>query len=296
MTIATPEKTTTRVTGVLVKPLSPYLGAVIEGVDGSQPLAPDVVDELRNAILSYKVLFFRNQNLDPDAQAAFAAHFGEPFDGVHAGRFTADYEEAGLTAVTVVPHFHADLMYMEEGPSFSMLQMIELPEIGGDTMWADLDSSYRDLSQPLKDMLEGLTAKNVMPNYYLPDAELAAMHKRVYDEDLTPDQVAQRRYDLRPHNHPLVRRIPETGTKNYWVSQQHTEAINELHKPESDAILAYLFAHQLRPEYVIRWNWSVGDIAFWDHRRTLHSGINDFANAKRRGRRASVGRNTPIPA
>lgn len=280
-------------TAVTFAPITPRFGAVVEGVNTKEPLSPEVVESLRTAILKYKVLFFRKQNLTSKEQYDLAANFGEPYEG-RAGRFSRDYEEGGLSTVTVVPHFHADIMYGKEGPSFSFLQMLELPDQGGDTMWADLVSSYESLSQPIKDMIEHLEASYVMPNYYLSDDDLLAAHERQYGERLDPEKLRALRAFMAPNRHPMVRVIPETGQKNYWVSEQHTERIIGLSKWESEAILNLLFRHQLRPEYVIRWSWSVGDIAFWDHRTTLHSGVFDFGSQKRRGQRASVGPNSPV--
>lgn len=281
-------------TCVSLSPITPRFGAVVEGLNAREPLSPDVVASLKEAILQYKVLFLREQHLTPTEQFALAANFGEPYEG-RAGRFSRDYEEGGLSTVTVVPHFHADIMYGKEGPSFSMLQMLELPDLGGNTMWADLVSSYETLSEPVKTMLESLEASYVMPNFYLSDDDLAASHKRQYGEDLEPEKLRALRDFMRPNTHPVVRVIPETGKKNYWVSEQHTERIVGVSKWESEAILGLLFRHQLRPEFVIRWSWSVGDIAFWDHRTTLHSGVFDYDRSqKRRGQRASVGPNEPL--
>jgi alpha-ketoglutarate-dependent taurine dioxygenase len=97
--------------------------------------------------------------------------------------------------------------------------------------------------------------------------------------------------------HPLVRVIPETGQRFYWASAQHTERIQGLSRDESDAILNLIFRQQLKPEFVIRWRWTVGDIAFWDHRKTLHAGVNDYDRTQtRHGRRANIGTAKPIPA
>ena len=278
---------------VTLAPITPRFGAVVEGVNAKEPLSDGQINALKDAILQYKVLFLRDQNLTPIEQYEFAVNFGEPFEG-RAGRFTRDYEEGGLSTVTLVPHFHADIMYGRQGPTFSFLQMLELPDLGGDTMWADLVSSYEALSEPIRDLLESLEASNVMPNYYLSDEALKASHRRQFGEDLEAEQLHELRDFMRPNVHPVVRVIPETGRKNYWVSEQHTEFLLGLSKWESDAILNLLFRHQLRPEFVIRWSWSVGDVAFWDHRTTLHSGVADFGSQIRRGQRASVGPNSPV--
>lgn len=109
--------------------------------------------------------------------------------------------------------------------------------------------------------------------------------------------MAQQKAQLSPHIHPVVRRLRETGEKYYWVSAQHTSRIQGLSKDESDAILGLLFRQQLKPEFVIRWRWTLGDIAFWDHRTTLHAGVNDYDRSEsRRGRRANIASVKPVPA
>lgn len=279
---------------VRIVPETPQLGAVVEGVNCKEPQSDEVVKILTEALLRYKVLFFRAQHLSPPQQQAFALNFGPP--SPNPLRFLRPYDEEGLSDVTVVPHFHADMMYLTEGPSFSLLQMLELPPVGGDTMWADLVASYADLSQPMKDFLEPLVAINGRKTYFMGDDDLRKSHKRQYGEELDAEQLRKLREYLAPCENPVVRVIPETGAKNYWVSEEHTLSIKGLSKQESDAILTMLFRHQLQPRYVYRWRWGVGDLALWDQRTTLHSGIADYGDQKRFAQRQSVGTNRPVPA
>ena len=278
--------------GISIHPETPTLGAVVEGVNGKEPLSAEVVSLLHDALMRYKVLFFRNQHLSNQEHQAFTCSFGAPF--ANPARFLAEYDEEGLTNVSVVPHFHADLMYQKQGPSFSMLQMHVKPAVGGDTMWADLVSSYKELSPTMREFLEGLTAINGRRTYYWSDERLHAYHFEHYGEDLSAEQMVQLREYLAPNENPVVRVIPETGERVYWVSAEHTQRIKELSDQESDALLEMLFAHQLQPRFVYRFKWNVGDIAFWDHRTTLHSGIADFGAQKRHGQRQSVALNVPI--
>ncbi len=278
--------------GIRVLPETPNIGAVVEGVDGKEPLSAEAVALLKDALMRYKVLFLKNQNLSMQQHHELTLQFGPPC--ANKTIFEKDYDEEGLSNVTVVPHFHADLMYLHEGPSFSMLQMREKPAVGGDTMWADLVSSYQALSPAMREFLEGLTVTNGRQTYFLPDNELRAHHKARYDDELGDEQLALLREFLAPNVNPLVRVIPETGVSSYWISQEHTQRINELSKEESDTLLAMLFKHQLQPRFVYRYRWNVGDIAFWDHRTTLHSGIADFGKEKRFAQRQSVGENAPI--
>jgi alpha-ketoglutarate-dependent taurine dioxygenase len=278
---------------IRLNPLTPGFGAVVDGVEPRAGLTPDEVAALRGALLRYKVLFFRGLSLGDREQQAFADHFGPPF--AYHGRYDVDDDEPGLSSVTVVPHFHSDYMYMKQGPAFSMLQMLTVPESGGDTLWADLVTSYEELSLELRGLLERLTAVHVHPSHAQDDETLLASRRRRFGPDFSRAELALVRDALQPSEHPLVRLIPETGRANYWVSARHTQAIKGMSRLESDALLRLLFEHQLQPRFIVRWKWQPGDIAFWDHRTTLHSGVRDYGSAKRFGRRASIAANSPRP-
>jgi taurine dioxygenase len=279
---------------VKISPLTPSFGARVDGLNARDPLDGDVVDQLSQAILEYKVLFLTGQHLDEEQHARLAAYFGGPFQG--SNRFDHEYEQSGLTDVKVVSHFHSDLMYRDDQPAYAMLQMLELPSEGGDTMWADLAASYEALSEPVKTLLEDLYAYHVHPDYYLSDEERSRRYEAAFGRPLTDAELAEQKQQLSPHVHPLVRRLPETGRAYYWASAQHTARIQGLSTDESDAILGLIFRQQLKPEFVIRWNWTLGDIAFWDHRTTLHAGVHDYGRQPRRGRRANIGSAKPVPA
>ena len=280
---------------IKISPVSPSFGARVDGLNAGEPLDGDVVEQLKQAILEYKVLFLTGQHLDEEQHARLASYFGAPYQG--SNRFDHEYEQSGLTDVKVVSHFHSDLMYREEQPAYAMLQMLELPSVGGDTMWADLVASYEALSEPVQALLESLYAYHVHPDYYLGDEERSRRYEATFGRPLTASELAQQKAQLSPHIHPVVRRLPETGKKYYWVSAQHTSRIQGLSKDESDAILGLLFRQQLKPEFVIRWRWTLGDIAFWDHRTTLHAGVNDYDRSEsRRGRRANIASVKPVPA
>lgn len=275
-------------------PVSPRLGATVLGVDAKKDVPDVVVEQLKEALLTYKVLFLPDQHLSRAQQFEFAGRIAPPYFTAELPK--SDIEEEGLAALTVVSHFHSDYMFMDEQPSFAMLQLLELPPVGGDTMWADLVSSYEGLSQPIRDFIDPLTAVHIHPDYYLDEEVMNKRYYEKYSTYLSDEELKARRHALRPKERPLVRVIPETGRKNYFLGPQHTASIKELSKDESRAILELLFKQQLRPEYVIRYRWSVGDIAFWDHRTTLHSGVNDFAPGLRRGERANVGNSRPLRA
>ncbi len=274
---------------VSIRPLTPAFGAVIEGVDARHPLPDTAVAALHDALMAYKVIFLRGMHLTVPEQQAFSSHFGSPF----VDPLTHNIEgHPGMTTITRVDHFHSDHMHMADPPKFSMLQMNVVPEVGGDTMWADLVASYEALSQPMREFLEGLTGIYVSRD---PSLDIATFYGNSLGRELTEQDLADIRAALVPHEHPLVRLIPETGRKNYWLSRRFTQRIKELTPAESDALLGFLFAHQLQPEFVLRWHWRTGDIAFWDHRTTLHAGVADYGDQERHGQRASIAGGRPVP-
>ena len=292
-------------TGLRLRPLTPHFGAEIEGLNAKEPLTPATVEALKASLMEYKVLFLPKQGLGYEEQERLAMSFGElrfdPLEHTVEGH-------PGLALVDNVPWFHADWMHQENPPLWSMLQLNAVPEVGGDTLWVDLVQSYEALSEPLRAFLETLTVHQSMANYSgdgsaLVASHIATMDKRFEKIDATLNSAKQERIDLdellarvQPHTQPLVRLIPETGKKNYWVSRAFTRRVNELTQAESDNLLEFLFRHQLNPEYAIRWKWHEGDIAFWDHRTTLHSGIKDYGDFQRHGCRASLAGGRVIPA
>ncbi|HUY06359.1 MAG TPA: TauD/TfdA family dioxygenase [Acidimicrobiales bacterium] len=272
---------------ITCQPISPKLGAVISGVVTKSPLSPEQVSQLKTYLLKYKVLFFREQYLSYEEQETFASFFGElRFDPLE----NCIDAHPGLALVDNVPFFHADWMHQENPPLFSMLQMNTVPEVGGDTMFADLVTSYQDLSGTLQQFLQTLTVTQCHPKYEGDGSALARsyLNERNVDFDFLFDYI-------QPRSQPLVRYISETGESNYWLSRAYSRRINELTSDESEMLLHFLFRHQIEPQYVIRWRWHEGDIAFWDHRTTIHSGVKDYGEFPRQGCRASISGGRLVP-
>jgi taurine dioxygenase len=273
-----------------IKSLTPALGAVVERVDTRLPLSGEEISRIRGWLMEYKVLFFRRQNLDYEEHERLAHYFGEPLCEPFVKNIPG---HPGLSHVDRTPFFHSDLMQMEDPPLFSMLQMKSVPEVGGDTMFADLVTSYEALSEPMRRFLEELTGLYASRGYDFTTGGAEYAKQRAAK---TGGNVEEILAAVQPHDHPLVRYIPETGRNNYWVSEAFTRSVNGLTEEESTALLVFLFRHQLDPKYVIRWHWEAGDIAFWDHRTTLHSGVADYGSSARNGVRATIAGGRPIPA
>lgn len=238
------------------------LGAQIRGVD-LNTLSDAEFERIRDLLLERQVVFIAGQGaMAPEAHIAFGRRFGEVELHPYLPRLEGypeiviiDSEDGGRVDV-----WHTDMTFHQSPPIASVLHLIELPETGGDTMWTNQCLVYEELSAPLRDFLEGLTAIHVI---------------RIGEEFTSRAE------------HPVVRVHPETGRKSLYVNRLFTSHIPQLSRNESDALLAYLFRFSEGPQFTCRYRWSVGDVAMWDNRVTQHYAINDYRGV-RRGQRITV--------
>ncbi len=264
--------------------LTPALGAVVAGLTLAEELPRATIDRLGELLVEHQVLFFREQPLTPQEQCRFAARFGplhiHPIYPVlpelpeimvldtHAG-FLPDND-----------NWHTDVTFSETPPLAGILAAKLLPSAGGDTLWSSSAAAYEALSAPLKRLLDGLTAEHSVVKSF-------PAHR------WQADPASKERYERAvakhpPVTHPVVRTHPVSGRKGLFVSEGFTTRVNELNARESEALLAFLFAHASRPEFTIRWRWSVGDVAFWDNRLTQHYAVADYLPGRRVMHRATV--------
>lgn len=267
-----------------ITPLTPALGALVEGVDLTRILADTQYQALERALLDHQVLFFRDQPLTPEQQARFARRFGD----LHVHPIyphVAEQPEILVldTAVTDVRDnaiWHTDVTFLETPALGAVLSAREVPDHGGDTLWASSSAAYEALSAPLRAMLDGLTAVH--------DLTRSFPRERFGN---TPDALAryeQAQRDHPPRAHPVVRTHPVTGRKGLFVNDGFTTRIEQLSAAESDALLRFLFAHASRPEFTVRWHWRAHDLAFWDNRITQHYAVDDYRPHRRVMHRATI--------
>ncbi|QXC59440.1 TauD/TfdA family dioxygenase [Aquihabitans sp. G128] len=269
-----------------VRYLSGTIGAEIAGLD-VRNLDEATVAAVRQVWLERRVVFFRGQHLDPAEHLAFARLFGEPTEGhpVIPGVkdnpevFEIDYTAAGELYATygdVASYergvsWHTDVTFVKRPPLGSILRAVVVPEFGGDTLFSDQVAAFKSLSPALQDFLRTLTAVH--------DG------KRQFQGIL--DLVGEGTWEgetftaLEPVEHPVVRTHPETGEEVLFVNPGFTSRIKELTLNESDALLAYLHAHSVKPEHTVRHHWTAGDIGFWDNRSTQHAVSGDFGGQHR---------------
>ncbi len=261
--------------GVRVQPLSGYTGAEIKGVDLSKPLDDATTHDIRQALLRWKVVFFRDQNIDHDQQAAFASRFGEvtyahPLeDEPIAGApqiLPIDrrrYERRDGRRYSYEQRWHTDVTAVVNPPAASILRAVTVPDVGGDTSWTNLAAAYENLSEPLRKLADGLRAEH-------------RFNARTRFRD--PDNPFTRRVAANPQVsiHPVVRVHPETGERVLFVSPGFTSHIIGLSQKESDSLLELFFDQITKPAYTVRFRWNPGDIAFWDNRATAHLAPQDL--------------------
>jgi alpha-ketoglutarate-dependent taurine dioxygenase len=249
-----------------VRPLTPALGAVINGVDLAQPLAAEHAERIRGAVLEHGVVFFRGQDLSRAQMLAFMDNFGRPCVDPFAAIDQPIPAEQTIIDMATLPNrratavWHIDSSLAAEPAALIALRALELPPAGGDTCWASMYAAYDALSQPLRSMLDGLTAEHsafkVLPL-------LDGSNSGYLQEEMR-------------NVHPVIRLHPETGKRALFVDELWTERVVELEPDESTYLLAFLFEHIKSPAFSIRWQWQVNDLALWDNRAFQHYAVNDY--------------------
>ncbi|MGE3905700.1 MAG: taurine dioxygenase [Reyranellaceae bacterium] len=266
-----------------VRPLTPAIGAVIEGVDLAAPLAAETIARLRAALLEHHVLIFEDQKLQPESQRDLAARFG----ALHIHPIYPHVETVPEiiildTSAENLPdndNWHTDVTFIQTPPLGAILAAKRIPPSGGDTSWASTIAAYEGLSAPFRAMLDGLTAVHDMTKSFPFERWGANGNEEKWN--------AARRANP-PVTHPVVRVHPESGRKGLFVNEGFTTRIVELSQTESDAVLAHLFRHVAKPEFTMRWKWKEGDVAFWDNRLTQHYALADYLPERRIMHRATV--------
>ena len=268
-------------------PVSPALGAEIGGVDLSQSLGDDVIAEIRQAWLEYRVVFFRDQDITPEQHLAFARRFGDLVTYPMV-KGLDDYPE--IAPVIKLEHqtvnfggiWHSDTTYLPQPPMGAILVARELPPKGGDTLFANMVMAYEALPEAMKERLSGLIAINSSAK----DHVTKSREDRQKDMDDVPEPLSA--------EHPAVRTHPETGLKSLYVNRGHTVGFKGMAEDESAPLLEELFEHQTRGEFTCRFQWRPGSIAFWDNRSVQHNPINDYHGHKRVMHRITLAGDVPV--
>ena len=268
---------------IQVDKLTPHAGAEIRGVDLSQPLDERTFKEIHDALIDSGVIFFRDQHLTPEQQKAFGRLFGELHMHPAAPRELTDHPEILVIHAdekskhVAGENWHSDVSCDLEPPMGSILYMHELPPVGGDTLFASMYAAYEALSEPMKRLLEPLTALHEGEHVY----------RGRYGVDDTGKTFPKA-------EHPVVRTHPVSGRKALYVNGGFTTRIVQLKRPESDALLQFLYRHIETPEFHCRFRWQVNSIAFWDNRCMQHHAMWDYYPQRRHGHRVTIRGDKPF--
>jgi taurine dioxygenase len=271
-----------------VRPLSPALGAEVIGVDLSQPVDDTTVARLREIWHQYLVILFRDQQLSEEDEVRFAEMFGPPAT-IHTKQFVRSHPAVMLISniredgkpIGALPdgemQFHTDQCYLERPAMASMLYAIEVPSVGGNTLFANGYTAYETLPPEIKRRIDGRQALNAY------DYDTASTKRGTQVADGAPSCV-----------HPVVRTHPATGRKALYVNRLMTVRIEGMPAQESEELLETLFAHQERPEFVYEHIWRPGDLLMWDNRCTLHARTDFSAGERRLMRRVTILGEKPV--
>jgi taurine dioxygenase len=232
-----------------IRRIAGALGAELLGVDLSRQLGAQAVAEIRKAFLEHQVIFFRDQTLTPAQFMAFARSMGRPIQYPFVKGIEGFPEIIEVKKLEHERHnfggiWHSDTAYLEEPPMGSMLLAREVPPYGGHAVNS---SAKADVSRTRED--------------------------RVKEQGGTAGSFEA--------GHPVVRTHPETGRKALYVNVAHTARFEGMTEEESAPLLAFLFRHQVSPEFTCRFQWRVGSLAFWDNRCTQHNPVNDYHGHRR---------------
>jgi len=254
------------------------IGAELSGVDLSADLADEVIGELRQALLDYKVLFFREQPLDSATHVAFARRFGDleihPFIPANTSQPELVRFEKSADVAGYENGWHADVTWRECPSMGAVLHALSVPAIGGDTLFCDMSAVYEGLDDDTRDRIDGLTAVHD--------------YTQVFGHQVAEEAKAEMRAKYPAVEHPVVRTHPETGRKLLFVNRFFVTHIKGLDTAESTALIDLLSREAEYPEYQCRFRWEDGSVVFWDNRAVQHYAVSDYWPEVRIVERASI--------
>ncbi len=248
------------------------MGVVITGVDLSQPISDDLAEQLVGLYAENGLIFFRDQNITPEDHIRLAKIFGD----ININRFFTPVEDyPNIAEVRKNPddkfnigeNWHTDHSYDQVPAMGSILLARQVPKTGGDTRWANMYAAYEALSDDMKDKLLQMKAHH-------------STAKTFANTEIIPEELKEKLYNLDipvvEAVHPVIIKHPLSGKPALYVNPDFTVRFDGMSQEESQPLLEELWAHSVKPEFICRFKWDVGSIAFWDNRATMHSAMNDY--------------------
>ena len=271
---------------IQIKPVAGRIGAQLEFVKLGGDISAENFEFINQALLKYKVLFFRNQHLDDAGHEAFSRRFGDQVP--HPTVRSAEQSAAILhldAKETRANSWHTDVTFVANYPKISILRGVVIPPYGGDTVWANTAAAYADLPEPLKLLADSLRALHTnLYDYAAPRNTSEAGLKR-YREQFTAEV-----YET---EHPLVRVHPESGERSLLLGH-FVKQIQGVSNGDSKQLIRLFHDRITHVDNTVRWRWEEGDVVIWDNRATQHIAINDYGDAQRIVRRTTIDGDVPV--
>lgn len=254
-----------------ISPLSERFGAAVSDIDLARAFTDDEFAEIHKVFVNNKLVCFKNQSLSAAAQIEFSRRFG-PLEVHLLTQYNhPEHPEIFRLSNRVVDgqpmgiadggsYWHSDLAFQEQPAKATILNALEIPPEGGDTLFVDMEAAYEALSPEWKQRLDGLRAVHRYRRKQNMDGQSTRVELNEAQKAQTPDVV-----------HPLIRTNPDTGRKSIFAHKGMTAEIVGMPAEESNAVLEYLFEHTIRPDFRYDFRWSPGDVVMWDNRSTMHS-------------------------
>ncbi|MEM8648980.1 MAG: TauD/TfdA family dioxygenase [Pseudomonadota bacterium] len=266
----------------LVK-LTGLMGAEITGIDLKEGITPEIGSQLKSALQQHQMIVIRDQHLDIKQQKELTKVFGPLMKLPYVSPLEDDDEviavlkEASETNSGVFGgEWHSDFSFLENPPAGSVLNAVEIPDVGGDTVWSSQVSAYASLPKDLKDIVTSRKAVHLGAPYGVKHAPPK--------EDQANASIKMTRGDPnadREMLHPAVVTDPNSGNKALFLNPIYTTRFEDMTEAESEPILAAIYKHCTRPDFSCRLKWQAGDVAVWDNRMSLHYATNDYDGSRR---------------
>ena len=279
-----------------VTPLAPSMGAEITDIDlakhfdtGANRIESAVMTDIRAAWLEHQMIVIRRQDITPGQQLRFSESLGEPdiypfLQGLDGFPMITEVLKKETETVNFGGVWHSDTTYQSCPPMATVLYARELPPIGGDTLFSNQYAAYEQLSEGLKRTIRQLRGVNIAGKKQVSATRSDRLKEA--GSGVNAEQMSG--------IHPVIRTHPETGRKSLFVNPAHTVSFDGWTEQESAGLMAFLFAHQIAPEFQCRLSWQVGDIAIWDNRCTLHYPLNDYHGHRRLLHRITLKGDQPL--
>ena len=272
-----------------VEPLTASFGAVLRGLDLTQEASDADYAALQDSVVRHGVVVLRDQQLNDEQQLALGRRWGAlhvyPVFRLAGQDVPLEWVEDTEKSPPKATRWHTDLPWEPRPPKFGMLSAKVVPDVGGDTVWADTAGAFDALSPVMQQLVSGLRV--------LHKVEADGMKRLVSLVDEEAGNAFRREY-AHGVEHPLVRRNPDSGRLSLFLAGYWMDRIVGMSADESTSLLHFLMEHATQPRFQCRWRWSVDDLVIWDERRTMHMALPDHYPRHRKLRRCTVEGEVPL--